>query len=75
MREAIEDHPRLHFPQPKPSVSPSPEEISALAKVLNAAEKITILGGAGCAGAHPELIQLAGKLNAPIDLAKVNLSR
>src|SRR2546426_9167083 len=66
LREAVEQHPRLHFPPPKPSVSPSPEEIAALAKALNAAEKITILGGAGCAGAHPELIQLAGKLNAPI---------
>ena len=29
-------------------------------------KKITILGGAGCAGAHTELIELAGKLNAPI---------
>src|SRR6201995_2671709 len=27
---------------------------------------MTILGGAGCAGAHAELIELAGKLNAPI---------
>ena len=29
-------------------------------------KKITILGGAGCAGAHAELIEMAGKLNAPI---------
>src|SRR5438132_6526556 len=66
LREALADHPRLHFPPPRPSVSPSPEEIFVLAKLLNAAEKITILAGAGCAGAHTELIQLAGKLNAPI---------
>ena len=45
---------------------PSDEEIAALAKLLNASEKITILGGAGCAGAHGELIQLAGMLKAPI---------
>ena len=37
-----------------------------MAKVLNDSEKVTILGGAGCAGAHAELIELAGKLNAPI---------
>ena len=37
-----------------------------MAKVLNDSEKITILAGAGCAGAHAELIALAGKLNAPI---------
>jgi pyruvate dehydrogenase (quinone) len=37
-----------------------------LARVLNDSKKITIFGGAGCAGAHTELIALAGKLNAPI---------
>lgn len=64
--EAVADGPRLHFPPPKPAVSPSDEEIESLAKVLNGASKVTILGGAGCAGAHAELIQLAAKLNAPI---------
>src|SRR6516225_10666731 len=48
--------PRLHFPPPKPTVRPSDDEIDALAKILNEAKKITILGGAGCAGAHAELI-------------------
>ena len=66
LRDAVEQEPRLHFPLPKPTVCPSDEEIAALAKILNKAKKITILGGAGCAGAHAELIELAGKLNAPI---------
>lgn len=66
LRDAVEQEPRLHFPPPKPTVCPSDEEIATLAKVLNKAKKITILGGAGCAGAHEELIELAGKLNAPI---------
>ena len=66
LRDAVEQEPRLHFPPPKPTVCPSDEEIRALAKILNKAKKITILGGAGCAGAHAELIELAGKLNAPI---------
>src|SRR3989441_6732946 len=66
LRDALADHPRLYFPPPRPSVSPSPEEIFVLAKLLNAAQKVTILAGAGCAGAHTELIELAGKLNAPI---------
>ena len=66
LRDAVEDHPRLHFPDPRPSVCPSDDEIVALAKVLNGSKRITILGGAGCAGAHTELIELAGKLNAPI---------
>ncbi len=66
LREAVEQGPRLHFPPPKPTVCPSDEEIATLANVLNKSKKITILGGAGCAGAHAEVIELAGKLNAPI---------
>jgi pyruvate dehydrogenase (quinone) len=66
MRDAVEGEPRLHFPPPRPTVCPSDEEIATLAKVLSKSKKITILGGAGCAGAHAELIELAGKLKAPI---------
>jgi pyruvate dehydrogenase (quinone) len=66
LRNAIEQGPRLHFSPPKPTVCPAEDEIEALAKILNDSEKITVLAGAGCAGAHPELIALAGKLNAPI---------
>jgi pyruvate dehydrogenase (quinone) len=64
--EALEDGPRLHFPPPQPTVSPTEEEIEALAKLLNKSRNITILAGAGCAGAHSELVQLAARLNAPI---------
>jgi pyruvate dehydrogenase (quinone) len=66
LRDAVEQQPRLHFPEPKPNVCPSDDEIAALAKILNEPKKITILGGAGCAGAHTELIELASKLKAPI---------
>jgi pyruvate dehydrogenase (quinone) len=64
--EAVEDGPRLHFPPPKPTVSPTEEEIESLAKLLNKSRNITILAGAGCAGAHAELVQLAARLNAPV---------
>jgi pyruvate dehydrogenase (quinone) len=66
LRDAVEQGPRLHFAEPKPRVCPSDDELATLAKVLNNAKKITILGGAGCAGAHAELVALAGKLKAPI---------
>jgi pyruvate dehydrogenase (quinone) len=66
LRDAVEKGPRLHFPEPKPTVRPSEEEFKILAEILNRSKKVTILGGAGCAGAHAELIELAGKLNAPI---------
>jgi pyruvate dehydrogenase (quinone) len=66
LRDAVARGPRLHFPPPTPTVCPSDEEIATLAAILNQSKNITILGGAGCAGAHAELIALAGKLNAPI---------
>jgi pyruvate dehydrogenase (quinone) len=55
-----------HFAESQPRVCPSDDELAQLAKVLNGAEKVTILGGAGCAGAHAELVDLAGRLRAPI---------
>ena len=65
-REAVDVHPRLKFPEPKPTIRPSDEEIIRLSSVLNQSHKVTILGGAGCAGAHSELVEVAGKLKAPI---------
>lgn len=65
MRDAVES-PRLHFSYAKPSVCPSDDELNILADLLNRSQKITILGGAGCAGAHDELIEVAAKLQAPI---------
>jgi len=66
LQTAVEDKPRLHFSPPQPSVCPSEDEINKLADLLNRSKRTTILGGAGCAGAHAELIELAGKLQAPI---------
>ena len=66
LRDAVEKAPRLRFAEPKPTVCPSEDELNILAEVLNRSIKITILAGAGCAGAHDELIELADKLQAPI---------
>src|SRR5579863_2240108 len=56
LRDAVDQAPRLHFSEPKPTVRPSDDEIGILADLLNRSKKITILAGAGCAGAHSELI-------------------
>src|SRR5262249_10307822 len=64
--DAVEQRSRPPFQRPKPNVCPSDAEIAALAKLLNASQRVTILGGAGCAEAHAELIQLASRLKAPI---------
>jgi pyruvate dehydrogenase (quinone) len=45
---------------------PDDESLAAAAQVLNAAERVTIMAGAGCAGAHGQLIALAGALQAPV---------
>ncbi len=58
--------PRIHFDEPKPTVRPSDEEIVRLAGILNQAERVTILGGAGCAGAHAELMAAANVLKSPV---------
>jgi len=66
LRDAVESGPRLHFHESKSTVCSSQDEIASLAKLLKNSKKTTILAGAGCAGAHDELIELAGKLKAPI---------
>ena len=47
-------------------VRPGDEALTAAAEVLNKAKAVTILAGAGVAGAHGELIELAASLKAPI---------
>src|SRR6202789_3517548 len=56
LRDAVEQQPRLLFPEPKPTVCPSDDELRMLAAALNPSKKTPPLGGAGCAGAHGELL-------------------
>ena len=65
LKEAVQG-PRVRFHEQKSSVCPSDEELNKLAGLLNRSKKITILGGAGCGGAHAELMEVAGRLQAPI---------
>lgn len=66
LRDAVQSVPRIHFHDAKPTVRPSEDELAVLAEMLNKSAKTTILAGAGCAGAHTELIQIAGVLKAPV---------
>jgi len=47
-------------------IRPADAALAATAEALNAASRVTILAGAGCAGAHTRLIDLAGALRAPV---------
>ena len=47
-------------------IRPDDSSLAAAAEILNSAPRVTILAGAGCAGAHQQLIDLAGALQAPV---------
>lgn len=50
----------------RPEIRPSNSDLERLASLLNADARVTLLCGAGCAGAHSEVVELARKLKAPI---------
>jgi pyruvate dehydrogenase (quinone) len=47
-------------------IRPDEPSLEAAASVLNAAQAVTILAGAGCARAHSQLIAFASALQAPV---------
>jgi pyruvate dehydrogenase (quinone) len=49
-----------------PTVRPNDDEVRHLAELLNDGSRVTLFCGAGCAGAHDEVVELARKLQAPI---------
>ena len=50
----------------RPKVVPVLDELTALAELLNGAERVTLFCGRGCAGAHASLMNLAETLKSPI---------
>jgi len=59
--------PTPSLPPLAPSRSVPPEPVlAAMADRLNRAGRVTILAGIGCAGARPQLLALAGRLQAPV---------
>jgi pyruvate dehydrogenase (quinone) len=50
----------------RPVIRPADTQVEELAALINSSERITLFCGAGCAGAHAEVVQLAEKLKAPI---------
>jgi pyruvate dehydrogenase (quinone) len=51
---------------PVPVVTPACDELDRLADLLNGDGGVTILCGAGCEGAHQELLELGQRLQAPM---------
>src|SRR5580692_7627038 len=62
---AVEELPyRVHTNVP--IIRPSDADLDEMASLLSKGSNVTIYAGAGCAGAHDEIVQLAGLLQAPV---------
>jgi len=57
---------RLPILRRRSQLVPAEADVRQAAQLLNSCEKVTILAGIGCAEAHAELLQVAGKLQAPV---------
>lgn len=66
LSEAPAASPRHWVAEQPQRVVPTPTEIDRLVGLLNQAKAPAILAGAGCAGAHTELVSVAKALKAPI---------
>ncbi|WP_321338710.1 ubiquinone-dependent pyruvate dehydrogenase [uncultured Cohaesibacter sp.] len=65
--KAMPDDIDVRWSKPALPVSmPAEEELDKLVAILNSAKRPTLLCGAGCAGAHEELIKLAETIKSPI---------
>ena len=49
-----------------PVMRPPAADVERLAELLNESQRVTLLCGAGCAGAHAEVVALAGRLKSPV---------
>ncbi|RCV49583.1 pyruvate dehydrogenase [Marinitenerispora sediminis] len=50
----------------QPCVRPGEADVERLAGLIADARKVTLFCGRGCAGAHDEVMELAGRLKAPV---------
>ena len=66
LAEAVNTARRVEFTAERSEVIPGKEKMAQLAQLLNESHQVTILAGAGCQGAHDELMAVAGILQAPV---------
>src|SRR6266481_2350992 len=50
----------------RPLIRPNEADLDAIAAILNKSDAITLYAGAGCAGAHDEVVAVAARLKAPM---------
>jgi len=66
LHDAQADTPAAVIRATRSVTRPSEASVAEAAKLLNDAERVTILAGAGCEGAHDEVIAMASALKAPV---------
>ena len=65
LKDAVAEVPHWVTPS-KPILHPTMKDFKRLTNLLKDATRITLFCGAGCAGAHDEVVELARRLKAPI---------
>jgi pyruvate dehydrogenase (quinone) len=66
LQKVAEDFPPHELRAVRSVIRPAENDLNDLAKLLNSSARITLLCGAGCAGAREEVLALAEALQAPI---------
>lgn len=62
---AVGAPPRTIAPR-RPSLAPHPDDVADLAAAIDRARSVAIFAGAGVEGAHDQVVELAGRIAAPI---------
>jgi pyruvate dehydrogenase (quinone) len=67
LREAVNQELRIRsYDRSHTSIRPDDATLDEMANLLNSAKSVTLLAGAGCQGAHDELVKTAERLKAPV---------
>jgi pyruvate dehydrogenase (quinone) len=62
VEDKLKPWPALHAPR----TLPAEQDLQRLADLLQGSQKVTLLCGSGCAGAHAQVVALADALGAPV---------
>ncbi|NWD54696.1 ubiquinone-dependent pyruvate dehydrogenase [Pseudomonas veronii] len=62
VEDTLKPWPALHAPR----TLPAEQDLQHLSEILDSSQKVTLLCGSGCAGAHAQVVALADALGAPV---------
>ena len=62
VEDKLKPWPTLHAPR----TLPADQDLQRLTEILESSQKVTLLCGSGCAGAHDQVVALADTLGAPV---------